>query len=73
IENGTNITLPCTYGWVYHGEFESTIITEWDLVCVRAYLSELSTTLYLVGSMCGALFISALSDKFGRRLLVLIC
>ena len=46
---------------------------QWDLVCVRAYLNELSTTLYMVGSMMGALLITPLSDKFGRRLVLLIC
>ncbi|XP_005089749.1 solute carrier family 22 member 5 [Aplysia californica] len=72
-ENGTNLSMPCTFGWVYRSEFESTIVSEWDLVCVRAYLSELSTTLYMVGSMVGAFLISPLSDKFGRRIVLLLC
>lgn len=42
-------------------------------MCVRAYLSELSTTLYMAGSMIGALLISPMADKFGRRLVLLIC
>ncbi|GFS02943.1 solute carrier family 22 member [Elysia marginata] len=72
-ENGTNFTRPCVNGWTYGDEFESTIVSEWDLVCVRAYLNELSTTLYMVGSMMGALLITPLSDKFGRRLVLLVC
>ncbi|XP_059179046.1 organic cation transporter protein-like [Physella acuta] len=73
LNSSTNVTVPCTYAWVYSSEFVSTIVSEWDLVCVRAYLSELSTTLYLIGSMCGALLISPLSDRFGRRLVLLVC
>ncbi|GFN80514.1 solute carrier family 22 member [Plakobranchus ocellatus] len=73
MENGTNITKPCDSGWVYGDEFESTIVSEWDLVCVRAYLNELSTTLFMAGSMMGALFITPLSDSYGRRLVLLIC
>ncbi|KAK3802250.1 hypothetical protein RRG08_004538 [Elysia crispata] len=72
-KNGTNFTRPCDNGWVYGDEFESTIVSEWDLVCVRAYLNELSTTIYMIGSMMGALLITPLSDKFGRRLVLLIC
>ncbi|RUS91567.1 hypothetical protein EGW08_000682 [Elysia chlorotica] len=72
-ENGTNFTRPCDNGWVYGDEFESTIVSEWDLVCVRAYLNELSTTIYMIGSMMGALLITPLSDKFGRRLVLLVC
>ncbi|KAI8789878.1 organic cation/carnitine transporter 2-like [Biomphalaria glabrata] len=71
-ENGTNVTRDCPHGWVYYSEFESTIISEWELVCVRAYLSELSTTVYLLGSMFGALLISPLSDKYGRRVVLLV-
>ncbi|CAG5119100.1 unnamed protein product [Candidula unifasciata] len=72
-ENGTNASRPCNYGWVYDSEFKSTIVSEWDLVCVRAYLAELSTTLYMAGSMIGALLITPMADKFGRRLVLLTC
>lgn len=34
---------------------------------------ELSTTIYMVGSALGAALISPLSDRFGRKLVMLIC
>jgi len=40
---------------------------QWDLVCDRAYLKDLTQTILIVGVMIGALFITPLSDKFGRK------
>ena len=30
-ENGTNTSVPCTFGWVYRNEIESTIVSEVSL------------------------------------------
>jgi hypothetical protein len=48
--------------------FSSTIRTEWDLVCSREYLSNLSQTIFMLGIMVGNMFFGGLADKLGRRL-----
>ena len=41
-------------------------VVQWDLVCDRAYLKDLTQTILYVGTMIG-LFCTILSDKFGRK------
>ncbi|XP_053376201.1 organic cation transporter protein-like [Mercenaria mercenaria] len=53
-------------------ERESTIVTEWDLVCSQAYLSSLATTIYFCGVMVGGVVFGHLADKFGRKPVMLI-
>ena len=45
---------------------------QWDLVCDRAYLKDLTQTIFLVGIMFGSVICTALSDKFGRKPVFLI-
>ena len=45
---------------------------QWDLVCERAYLKDLTQTIFVVGLMFGSTICSALSDKFGRKPVFLI-
>lgn len=71
-ENLTQGTTKCLYGWVHKPPgHEWTIVQEWDLVCDRQYLGPLSTSLYFTGIMVGCLIFGFLSDKFGRRPILL--
>ena len=47
-------------------------IFQWDLVCGDAYKVNLATTIYFVGVMVGGLVFGTLSDKFGRRPVILV-
>ena len=40
---------------------------QWDLVCKRAYLKDLTQTILIVGVMFGAMICTTLADKFGRK------
>ncbi|XP_027012006.1 solute carrier family 22 member 6 [Tachysurus fulvidraco] len=63
----------CMDGWSYDKtDMSSTIITEWDLVCDLKSLKQMSQTIYMGGVLLGALIFGGLSDKFGRRILLLI-
>ena len=46
---------------------------QWDLVCKRDFLVELSMTIFMVGAMVGAMVILPLSDRFGRKRVMLGC
>lgn len=54
--------------WKYdHSFYSATIIEEWDLVCERSFLVSLSQTIYMIGYIVGAVVLSQLSDRYGRR------
>ena len=40
---------------------------QWDLVCSKGYMKDLSQTILVVGVMVGAMGFTALSDYFGRK------
>ncbi|XP_068198918.1 solute carrier family 22 member 6-A isoform X2 [Antennarius striatus] len=66
-------TERCQGGWEYSKEiFESTIVTEWDLVCDRASLNNIGSSFYMFGLLVGAIVFGTLADKYGRRIIILI-
>ncbi|XP_076004179.1 solute carrier family 22 member 7-like [Genypterus blacodes] len=75
--NSSNITglhmVPCQNGWVYNNSiFESTIATQWDLVCDRRGLNQATATLFSVGLMLGAALFGHCSDRYGRKRMLLV-
>jgi len=49
------------------------VCVQWDLVCDRAYLKDLTQTILIAGVMVGAMICATLSDKFGRKPTFLSC
>ena len=53
--------------------FFSFMYLQWGLVCDREFVGPLITTTYFCGVMLGGIFFGSLSDKFGRKNMMLIC
>ncbi|KAM7010068.1 solute carrier family 22 member 7-like isoform 1-T1 [Tautogolabrus adspersus] len=75
--NSTNITelptVPCRNGWVYdNSTFKSTLATDWDLVCDSRRANRATATIFFMGVMLGAAVFGYLSDRFGRKIMLLM-
>ncbi|XP_035618023.1 solute carrier family 22 member 7-like [Oncorhynchus keta] len=71
--NSDLVTVPCQNGWVYdNSTFKSTMATEWDLVCDRKGMNKATATIFFVGVMIGAIAFGTLTDKFGRKPMLLV-
>nr|XP_046214289.1 solute carrier family 22 member 7-like isoform X1 [Oncorhynchus gorbuscha] len=67
------VTVPCQNGWVYdNSTFKSTLATEWDLVCDQKGQNKATTTIFFIGVMFGAMTFGSLSDRFGRKPMLLV-
>uniref|UniRef100_A0A7N6C2X7 Major facilitator superfamily (MFS) profile domain-containing protein n=1 Tax=Anabas testudineus TaxID=64144 RepID=A0A7N6C2X7_ANATE len=71
--NQRNGTAPCPHGWTYdQSQFSSTTATEWDLVCADKKQNQALATYFFLGVMFGAILFGQLSDKFGRKSMLLL-
>uniref|UniRef100_A0A4W5K8D0 Solute carrier family 22 member 6 n=1 Tax=Hucho hucho TaxID=62062 RepID=A0A4W5K8D0_9TELE len=67
------VTVPCQNGWAYdNSTFKSTLATEWDLVCDQKGQNKATTTIFFIGVMFGAMTFGSLSDRFGRKTMLLV-
>ncbi|PKU35856.1 solute carrier family 22 member 13-like [Limosa lapponica baueri] len=69
---GLNATEKCSSGWVYPSAQPPSLLTEFDLVCDRKDLNDISQSVYMVGLLLGAMIFGPLSDRIGRRPIFLI-
>ncbi|XP_036448623.1 solute carrier family 22 member 7b.1 isoform X4 [Colossoma macropomum] len=77
LENSSDATeLPvvqCQDGWEYdHSTFESTLATEWNLVCDKKGMNKATATIFFSGVMVGAPVLGSLSDRFGRKRMLMV-
>ncbi|XP_044226002.1 solute carrier family 22 member 5-like isoform X2 [Thunnus albacares] len=58
----------CVDGWTYSKDiYQSTIVSEYDLVCSEQWKQPFTATLYFLGVLVGSFFSGQLSDRFGRK------
>ncbi|XP_074554976.1 solute carrier family 22 member 7a [Halichoeres trimaculatus] len=68
-----NTTAPCPHGWIYdQSQFSTTTASEWDLVCDDKQLNQALATYFFLGVTFGAILFGQLSDKFGRKSMLLV-
>ncbi|NXN64269.1 S22AD protein, partial [Himantopus himantopus] len=69
---GLNATEKCSSGWVYPSAQPPSLLTEFDLVCDRKELNDISQSIYMVGLFLGSMIFGPLSDRIGRRPVILV-
>jgi len=61
----------CVDGWTYSKDiFQSTIVTEWDMVCDNQWQTPMASSMLFIGFMIGSLISGTISDRFGRKKVV---
>ncbi|XP_008286214.1 solute carrier family 22 member 5-like isoform X2 [Stegastes partitus] len=58
----------CVDGWSYSKDlYQSTIVSEFDLVCGEQWKQPFTSTVYFLGVLAGSFISGQLSDRFGRK------
>ncbi|OQR70627.1 organic cation transporter protein-like [Tropilaelaps mercedesae] len=66
-----NMTEHCD-SWEYDTKAPSSSLVEWNLVCGRDWMRSAMQSVAFIGQFIGAFFIGQLSDRYGRRFMLLV-
>ncbi|XP_041376410.1 organic cation transporter protein-like [Gigantopelta aegis] len=68
----TTQSRPCNSGYVYSEPSNRSVVSDMNLVCDRKALSGLSQTVLIGGQAFGALTLPHLSDRYGRKPILIL-
>ncbi|XP_042545672.1 solute carrier family 22 member 3 [Dipodomys merriami] len=63
--------VPCSGGWHYE-QTHATIVSEFDLVCVNAWMLDFTQAILNLGFLAGAFTLGYAADRYGRIVIYLI-
>ncbi|KAM7378868.1 hypothetical protein PAMP_004462 [Pampus punctatissimus] len=67
-EYGLNETTGCQNGWVYRNTmYDATIVTDFDLVCDKSNMAEVTQTVLMTGLLAGSFIFGPTAESYGRR------
>lgn len=62
--NGQKSSFPCMDGYIYDkSKWDSTVVTQWDLVCNREWYAKMVQPVFMVGVLLGAMIFGHFSDR----------
>ncbi|KAF5279391.1 hypothetical protein FQA39_LY05501 [Lamprigera yunnana] len=64
--NGTKVE--CDAYIFDQSKYESSVVSEWNIVCNRAYMTAIGDSVFMLGVLLGSVVFGDLSDRFGRRI-----
>lgn len=50
-----------------HSQYKSSTVTEWALICKKAYMRATSDALFMIGVLVGSIVFGQMSDNIGRK------
>lgn len=60
-------TLTCDRFVYDNSRYDSSTVTEWNMVCNRSWLSATSDAMFMLGVLLGSIIFGQMSDKYGRK------
>ncbi|KAH8347198.1 hypothetical protein KR059_006564 [Drosophila kikkawai] len=67
IPRSSNQTRDCSHYVYDQSTYLNSAVTEWNLVCGRAFMAATSDSLFMLGVFLGSIVFGQLSDKYGRK------
>ncbi|XP_070534527.1 organic cation transporter protein-like isoform X2 [Ptychodera flava] len=65
--------IKCDNGWVYdRSTYENTVVFDFNLVCDKDWMKELSKSIVGVGQLAGGVVLGQLADIFGRKPVIIV-
>uniref|UniRef100_A0A2C9K4G6 Major facilitator superfamily (MFS) profile domain-containing protein n=1 Tax=Biomphalaria glabrata TaxID=6526 RepID=A0A2C9K4G6_BIOGL len=74
VKNATDVILSTDCkGYEYDDDVSKSFVSEWDLVCEKEIMSDNVQVFYMLGEIVASLFLSQLSDNYGRKPTLVWC